>query len=433
MKTYLCIELSILLKMIRTVADLLHKFAEAENEILREQDIKHPPTIGNMWEGLTAEVLSKAIDSELGLKIIRNSFIEGCYTEFDVMLVEGEGEQIRYTSQYKYPIEQVIAIISVKKNFYSGDLHSGFSNLQFVDNYYNDIDLPFSQRLSRDAIKTLLNKDLDAVDWHGDDGIFADMMKKEANLPVRIVWGYNGFTSEYSLRESFYEMMTVNLTTDLDNPILGYGPLNIPNLIICGRYSLIKTEGMPFISALDENRWWNMLVSSSKNPIYFLLEKIWNRLTYRYNISDEIFGDDLAVDNLYPFLRCRLNHIENFIGWDYEYMPIEREDLTFVEDTNWEPVEIHREQFGVIHTLLKIGEIDLENDPHITAYVTKSGKYLSLNEFIDELCKTKITYKKGSRLRLLTDVCGIVSKEGKVYVGENKSGRLTRWAETFAI
>lgn len=43
---------------INTVADLLQELAKAENERLKEIDVEHRPTIGDMYEGLTEDLLN---------------------------------------------------------------------------------------------------------------------------------------------------------------------------------------------------------------------------------------------------------------------------------------------------------------------------------------------------------------------------------------
>ena len=69
--------------MINSVSDLLNEFIKAEVEVLNIQEIKHPTTIGSMFEGLTEHILNKSVFSELNLRVIKNSFIIGCKTEFD--------------------------------------------------------------------------------------------------------------------------------------------------------------------------------------------------------------------------------------------------------------------------------------------------------------------------------------------------------------
>ena len=78
-----------------------------------------------MYEGLTAEVLNKSIFGDLNLKVVKNSFIVGCKTEFDVLLVEGDGEVIPYTERFYFRPEQVIAVIQVKKNLSQRILRKG--------------------------------------------------------------------------------------------------------------------------------------------------------------------------------------------------------------------------------------------------------------------------------------------------------------------
>ena len=47
--------------MIHDIANLLRAFAEKEVEALEEAGIKHAPTIGEMYDGLTADILGRTI------------------------------------------------------------------------------------------------------------------------------------------------------------------------------------------------------------------------------------------------------------------------------------------------------------------------------------------------------------------------------------
>jgi hypothetical protein len=46
--------------MIRTVADLLSQIVQDQLAILDASEIKHAPTIGDMYEGLSADVLGQS-------------------------------------------------------------------------------------------------------------------------------------------------------------------------------------------------------------------------------------------------------------------------------------------------------------------------------------------------------------------------------------
>jgi hypothetical protein len=111
--------------MISTIADLLEAFRRKELELLDKQNVVHAPTIGRMYEGLTREVLEKALPTNADLRVV-SGFVTNNRGELsrqiDCMLVAGEGEKIPYTEDYQYHFYQVITVIEVKKNLFSNDL-----------------------------------------------------------------------------------------------------------------------------------------------------------------------------------------------------------------------------------------------------------------------------------------------------------------------
>lgn len=419
---------------ISTIADLLDEFVSAEREILNKQDIKHPTTIGVMYEGLTETVLKKSLFEGLNLRVLKNSFITGCATEFDVMLVEGDGEQIPYTERYKYRPEQVIAVIQVKKNLYSKDIKEGFSNLQFlVDNYDPLTSENFIGRLFRDAFKTVCRKDITSYEagelTKHEHSVFTTL-KIEAVLPVRIIWGYNGFACEYSFRESFSKYLEQNVTTDLDNIIPGFGPHNFPSLIFSGQYSMIKHNGMPFGSTIKDENWWPFYSSTSYNTTKLFLETIWTRLSYKFeHLPMKIFGEDLTMEPVNRFLDCRLQRTEGNYGWQYSYFELSKSSLKqHTEALSWEPAELDIIQHAIIGELCMRQEIDLAADQQLEFFVTRNGLYKSLDDFLEKLKSTELVFFENNKLKLLTDNCRCaVLPNGKFVAGENKSGRFTRW------
>ena len=56
--------------MIRTAADLLEAIQEQEVAILDRNEIKHAPTIGRMYEGLTRSMLDRVIFAGLDLRVV---------------------------------------------------------------------------------------------------------------------------------------------------------------------------------------------------------------------------------------------------------------------------------------------------------------------------------------------------------------------------
>jgi hypothetical protein len=419
---------------ITNVADLLKEFVLVETEILNQQNIKHPPTIGTMYEGLTEDVLKKALFTGFNLQIVRNSFIIGCDTEFDVMLIEGEGEQIPYTNRYKCKPEDVIAIIEVKKNLYSKDVREGFSNLQFLVDYFEAEPEPFVGRLFRDGFRAICRKDVTskkAGTLTEDEDLIFSTLGIEAFLPVRMIWGYNGFASEFSFRKSFVNYLKDNLTTDFGNKIGGFGPHNFPNLIICGNYTMIKQNGMPFGSPREENGWWPFYTSSSFNPTYYFLELIWTRLSYKFDLPTTIFGKDLNTEPVNRFLDCRLKKMGDHAGWEYNFLMAKDASLKEpIISAEWSPVELDMKQHVIISELTEKGEIDIKSDGELETFILEGGSYQSLSDFLEKLQSTGLVFIEKNKIKLLTDECQcVITPDGKMYAAENKSGRLTNWVE----
>ena len=104
--------------MIRKVSDILNGFIDEEKRKLGLFELNHAPTIGRMYEGLTNEVLNKAIPPKLNLRIESGVIFDDTGTmtgQIDCMLVKGDGIQIPYTDLYKWHIKDVIAVFEVKK------------------------------------------------------------------------------------------------------------------------------------------------------------------------------------------------------------------------------------------------------------------------------------------------------------------------------
>ena len=420
---------------ISTISQLIQQFVSAEKESLNNQNIKHPTTIGSMYEGLTQEILNRSIFKGLGLRVVTNSFIEGYDVEFDVMLVVGSGKQLPYTNRYEFKPESVIAIIQVKKNLYSKDLKEGYQNLQFIVDNYDDVKpTRYHARILRDAFRAICRKDIssNSVDTlFQNELLIYDTLRIESILPVRIVWGYNGFSNEYNFRKSFLDYLEQNISSDVLNKIPGFGPHNFPSLIICNKYSFIKHNGMPFGFPALEDNWWPFYTSSSYNPTYFFLEAIWSRLSYIFEILPmDIFGEDLSMEPTNRFLDVRIKKVKGHLGWEFNYFNLKKKTLSEnVKSKDWEPVQLDETQHAIVSELCKKGEIDFLKDEDLETFITMSN-YSSVEQFIDQLKETGLVFLEKNKLKLLTDQCQCVMlPDGKFYAGENKSGRLTNWVK----
>lgn len=421
--------------MINTISDLLSKLKDKEQKLLKQYDfVKHPGIIGDMYEGLTKEILSKSIFEGLDIHVrsgkIRNSTNE-LSAEIDCMIVIGEGEKIPYTDKHIYDSSKVIAVIQVKKNLFSKDIKDSYENLKTVIKVTEIREgEAYHGRILRNTWRLMFNEELPQYDRLNELPIEKEMLYHillmETYYPVRIVWGYNGLKSELSLRESFVEYLEENITKNEENRIKGFDPLNFPSLIICDKYSLIKTNGIPFTNQIYGDNWWQFYVSSNNNPVYFLLEVIWTKIHFMFGISYEIFGEDLKIDQMHGFLQCRYKEIEKLKGWEYDYIELDKKFLNEpLVSKEWSPTILDQTQFVIINNLCKNGNLDL-NDKNTLEYIESNG--YTLDSFIESLKATGLINETNYVLSLITEqcLCGI-SSDGRFFAGDNKTGRVTRW------
>jgi hypothetical protein len=247
----------------------------------------------------------------------------------------------------------------------------------------------------------------------------------EAFYPLRIVIGYYGYKNEFSLREGFVNILEEKVS---NGPVKGYSPISFPNLLICGECSILKTVGMPFgVPFLNKDFYWPLLITSNEKPIYNLLELIWTRLSYKFDIGSSVFGDDFQEDGFHPLLFCKEKKIAvDSWGWEYLYNEISRELLEKpLTKKQWKPLEISRGQFVILNLLLKFEQFDYINDIHLKNL--KIREDINIEKTIQELENEQLVYREGSIVRLLIDELLMVSINGKIYAGENKSGQMMHY------
>lgn len=423
--------------MIETVSDLLENFKKhALNKIKKQDnDIKHRPTIGNIFEGLTSSLLEKGIFEGLDLRVVEQSFIYNdngkISSEMDCLLVTGQGIKISFTNQYKYHIKDVIAVIQVKKKLYANDIDDSYHNLNSVINMYEPREVEsYVSRALRDSYKAIASKELPNTErrktLNDKENLLYDYLVMEAIHPLRIVIGYYGYKDEFSLREGFVKKIEEIVKK---GPVKGYSPGSFPNLIICGNNTIVKNNGMPIgVPFNNTNYYWPILLSSHEKPMNYLLELIWTRLSYKFEINSKIFGEDTHQDQMNPFISCKERKMNNENwGWEYNYHEINRKKLSepFIKE-EWKPTELNKSQFAILNQISHSGAIDIYNDKQLSDFL--NNEHQELTTFIDGLIATRLVYVDEGKMNLLVDDLLIVfSPDGKVYGGENKNKRMTNY------
>lgn len=428
--------------MIKTVSDFLEELKAKGIELIKKYEIvDHPVLIGDMYEGLTHDLLSRAVFEGLNLKIvsgkIKNS--KGKLSgEIDCMLVEGEGEKLPFADKYIYHFTQVIAVIEVKKSLYTSTLGDSYSNLKTVIDVSvepeKDGDNYIIHSL-RDAWKSMLcmelprRSELDAY-TETQQYIYHTLLM-EAYFPLRIVFGYFGFKTEYSLREAFADYLGKQANVQ---PAKGFGAGSLPSLVICGKNSIIKNNGMPYgMPFMDEEFYWPILVTSRENPIHHLLEIIWTRLSYKFNISSSIFGDDFSSASVHKYINCKLGKTDDGnLGWIYNYSVFSEKVLSQAknEKLEWTPKFLTQKQFIVIMQLCRHEFLNHKENFEFIKSITEDGE--DSKDFIKSLVETGLVYDRNNEIRLLTDQCQpLILPDGRYCAGENKNGEFFHWLDKY--
>lgn len=412
--------------MIKTVADLLDAFLKKESGALAKRtDIKHGPTIGAMYEGLTRDALEKHILLTEPLSVV-SGFARGrsgtLSRQLDCMLVIGEGEDVPYQPTKIFPIEQVIAVIEVKKSLGVSALDEGYDNLLSVVELEPASPPRMQQSTFRTAFQSITGTSLPDDPKQMPPELYAiyRYVLRECLAPARILLGYEGYKTARGIREG-----VINHAETLVGRAGHHGPETLPNLIINSNHAVVKLNGMPWGVPPDKDGWVPVMASSGGTPTAnILLEIIWSRLNYLGLIPAEAFGEDLEMEQWVRLLDAR--YVKER-GWEFQSMPPDVEAEPDAAAKQWEPVELSKDEYVLVTIMGQQGEFDLTVPP------LNAPSQAELLKLLDGLMVKGLVGKDPVRpniYRLLTrELQTLFLPDGRVVVGENNAGRLARWLE----
>lgn len=414
--------------MINTIADLLLQIKEREIELIKKYEIiEHPVLIGDMYEGLTKEILNKAIFKELNIKVVsgkvKNS--KGAFSsEIDCMIVAGEGDRIPFTEKFIYDYNKVIAVIEVKKNLFGKSLNESYQNLKSVKEigeYDESAELLINlQKILYDAWLLIFRKELpqrkDLDNLSEQERYTYHTFFMEHIFPIRIVFGYSGYSDEFSLRNGFIKLLNQSIGKK------GFGYASLPNLIVCKNNALIKINGMPYAAPIDQDTgYWPIIFSSNANPIYNLLELLWTRISYKFDTGSQVFGFENELEMGKTLLLCRFLISPELKGWEYMTLDLTKDELKniSVHKIPWEPQYLNINEFNAVALLAKHNELSITDNSLDT-------------ETIDSLVNKNLVYIEKMKMRFLTKSCKFALLEDGTYcAGENIDNQFDRWLNNY--
>jgi hypothetical protein len=416
--------------MIKTFADLLRQLIKRESAIIEEQGIKHGPVIGQMYEGLTSEMLELLVPEGLKLSVVSGFVTNDAGNksgQIDCMLVAGKGIPIPHTNLFTWNVRDVIAVFEVKKNLFSSELAGAHAHLRKVldlhwDDFVANPKGTVNVEAAFHAYKMIVGSPpperelLESLPF--DLEMLYRALTVELVSPIRVAFAYFGFRSEQSLSDGLVGFITNNIGKS------GMSPSMLPNLIVSGEHSLVKTNGLPY-SGPRHNGWWPIFASSHENPLVLLLEVIWTRLA-EHTTMPEWFDRDLSVQQLSILLMCRAVQQEDKMGWLYNVINLSEAELgPGTEQKQWEPHFISAFQHTVVAHLCR-NEMISSSDPFLQNFSATEK-----DEF-DKLVELRLIGFDGDALTLLTRQCQtIILPDGRFAAADNSSGRFTAWVEQY--
>ncbi len=289
--------------------------------------------------------------------------------------------------------------------------------------------MPDKRRLSllRDAWRSLMKRSFptteEVAQLSPEEKMIRSVLIIEAHKPLRIVLGYDGYKSEHELRMGLIRFLEKNVAP-ATNPRLtpGFGINSFPNQIICSQASILKLDGMPFAVPVSPDGFWPFLASQTHKPLHTLLELIWTRLAYMYQLSPEIFGEDLDCEIANKFLEARWQSQ----GWGMRYVNISAKKLSEGQHSiEWQPEILTLAEFVVVNKLCNDGEIKLD-DQNLTDWLKEQGT--TPGRLATSLNEKSLVFAKNGKMYLLTDGCSCaILPDGRFVAGENRTGKLIRW------
>lgn len=411
--------------MINTFHDLLQAFKDkGVSEIEPYLNIGHNPIIGDMYEGLTKNIMERSIFKGLDLHVVSGKItndLGNLSKQIDCMIVKGKGKKLPFSDNFIYNIKDVIAIIEVKKKLFSKELSDAYDNLYSVVNI-ETFEKELNFKIFRDAFESMskikLPKRDDLETLSENSKMLYHNLLAECILPIRVAFGYDGYNSEYSLRKNFVEYIEKQCKSNAVNNKMN--PLNLPNLVIVKENSLVKTNGMPFVGSTDEDSFcW--IASYRKNPLLIFLELLWTRLTYYFDIPSDIFGEDLILQSLAPLL---------LVKWTKErviYDVIQYSDSTLAslgDDIEWEPIKLSNSEYRLLDLLSQREELYINQELEKILKLDNEN----LEEIIKKLNINRLVCCEDDTIKFLTKECKVVIfPDGNCYAADDFDGRFTKW------
>lgn len=420
---------------IRSVAQLLQAIRDAKLPALDASPITHTPTIGDMYEGLSGNLLSQALPADSDLRVVTGFITDGngaLSGQIDRMLVAGAGAVVPETDAYVWHVRDVVAVLEIKKTLNSTRLADAYDQLLTVRKVERNwtasrsFDYP-AHGLNMDLFRKIFSQTTGLATPSFEQMKIADdvprlmynLLLNEQISPLRIIIGYHGWGTEVGFRRAMYKLLESRIG------LSGYGPGGLPHLIACGNYSLVKANGHPYLSPMRGDV-WDFYLSMSGNPLLVLLELVWTRLRQMGRVRSDVWGEDLSLEVGKRFLSATPGpNPKGGYGWTYSFWDLTAKQLVAGPNARgWQPFFLSEHEFKVLTALQRGEEIRFDD----LRWSDDQDEGQVFGHEVQGLLDSSLVAVDGDRLVVTCDTLTTAhGPAGEFLAADDAGGRFTRW------
>ena len=408
----------------------LSKFANMikDKEIDKIQDflniVTHPGMRGDMFEGITTKIINNTIGKVPLIHVceglVKNNRTGQISKQMDLIIYINDCVDIPNSTSKIVSIDNVIAIIEVKKSFHKAEFLDFYKKQLSVKDLVDE-HTPLDKELFIQLKTSIFGRST----WNGDKENARSTLERylyhtlllENQAPLRICFGYEGITKEETLRENLLEIL--NEINDNDKKHIGANYL--PSLVISEDNCLVKMIGFPFCCQYSEP--FQIMSSYKGDTLRVLLTMLISKIESKTDIRFKFESDDFSKFKFNDFLSFTLNDEGNVTIYYPCKLTISESNLNKSKMEKWAPVEITDYENLVVSILCKLS---YEKNPILTTN-DEIFQGHNLQAELSNLIKNGFIYIYNENVELISTECQVVIWDGKFYIGENVAGQMTQW------
>jgi hypothetical protein len=246
---------------------------------------------------------------------------------------------------------------------------------------------------------------------------------QESLAPLSIIHGYGGYKTEKGLRDGFIDIIYEEAEQNTqEEPVEGLGVPSLPSLITTNNFSIVKGNGLPFISATT-NHEWVVLMSTRSNAARIMLEVIWSKISIYFNTAMP-WGEYYQRENVKTLLLAVPAEVIDRAGWQYFSFEVSERNLknreTFIK---WAPIKVSLEIVDAFNLMLMYGGI-LEQEA--MEYIAKKHD-IKVRDLESQFTSTMLFIKDNGWIRPIGKCVKLLTNEDETGYMSSDNEKFDQW------